>query len=118
MKADKELYRRLRVLTCDQLRNHAVVRFGRATPKERLERVAVIRAVGVVFTVRAWLQGLLQDPAEKIRRYAMAALPKIGAGVDAKKTFVLAAGDAGGAREKNIWVGRSTRSAVRRHWMW
>ncbi len=29
---------------------------------------------------RQWLLGLLQDPEEKIRRYAMAALPKIGAG--------------------------------------
>ena len=90
MKSDKELYRELRGLTCDQLWNNEVARFNRASPKERMDRVAVIRAVGVVFAgqgtkaqrieVRAWLRGLLQDPAEKIRRYAMAALPKIGAG--------------------------------------
>ena len=98
MKADKELYRELRGLTCDQLWNDEVARFNRATPKERMERVAVIRAVGVVFAgrgtaeqrtaVRAWLRGLLQDPAEKIRRYAMAALPKIGAGAGEEKELL------------------------------
>jgi 23S rRNA G2445 N2-methylase RlmL len=46
--------------------------------------------VGVVFSesgsaaqkdaAREWLLGLLHDPAEKIRRYAVAALPKIGVG--------------------------------------
>ncbi len=98
MKADKELYRELRGLTCDQLWNDEVARFNRATPKERMDRVAVIRAVGVVFAgrgtaeqriaVRAWLRGLLQDPAEKIRRYAMAALPKIGAGEGEEKELL------------------------------
>jgi 23S rRNA G2445 N2-methylase RlmL len=90
MKTDKELYRQLRVLSCDKLWNDEVARFDRATPKERMATVAVIRAVGVVFSesgtapqkaqVRAWLTRLLRDPSEKIRRYAMAALPKIGAG--------------------------------------
>ena len=65
-------------------------RFNRATPQERTARVAVVRAVGVVFSesgpreqreeVKQWLLGLLQDPSEKVRRYAMTALPKIGAG--------------------------------------
>ncbi len=86
----KELYKRLRELTCDQLWDEEVVRFDRALPRERTERVALVRAVGVVFSetgteahkekARAWLRGLLSDPCEKIRRYAMAALPKIGAG--------------------------------------
>ena len=90
MKTDKELYRQLRVLSCDKLWNEEVARFDQATPKERMQRVAVIRAVGVVFAasgttkqraeVKAWLTRLLKDPSEKIRRYAMAALPKIGAG--------------------------------------
>lgn len=90
MRTDKELYRQLRTLSCEKLWNKEVARFDRADPKERLERVAVIRAVGVVFAgtgtseqraeVRAWLARLLQDPSEKIRRYAMAAMPKIGAG--------------------------------------
>ena len=33
-----------------------------------------------VIEARSWLARLLQDPSEKIRRYAMAAMPKIGAG--------------------------------------
>src|SRR5687767_13392122 len=87
---DKALYRQLRTLTCEQLWEGEVPRFDRATPEERIKQVSLIRAVGVVFSesgteeqksqVRPWLQRLLKDPAEKIRRYAMAAIPKIGAG--------------------------------------
>ena len=90
MKTDKELYRQLRTLSRDQLWKEEVARFDRADPKERLARVAVIRAVGVAFAgagsaeqraeVQAWLLRLLRDSSEKIRRYATAALPKIGAG--------------------------------------
>ena len=86
----KELYKQMRVLTCKQLWDDEVMRFDRATPQERMERVAVVRAVGVVFSetgteeqkekARTWLRRLLHDPCEKIRRYAMAAMPKIGAG--------------------------------------
>jgi uncharacterized protein (DUF2336 family) len=88
MKTDKELYRQLRVLSCEKLWNDEVALFDGSTPKERIERVAVIRAVGTVFSesgtakqkaeVRSWLVRLLQDPSEKVRRYAMTALPKIG----------------------------------------
>ncbi len=87
---NKELYNQLRALSCGQLWEIEVARFDKATPQERLQRVSVIRAVGVVFSesgteaqkarVRPWLRRLLQDPCEKIRRYAMAAMPKIGAG--------------------------------------
>jgi len=90
MKSDKDLYRQLRNLSCDELWLGEVPLFNQAGPAERLKRVALIRAVGVVFSasgtpaqqtaVRDWLRKLLQDPAEKIRRYAMTALPKIGAG--------------------------------------
>ena len=86
----KELYQQLRRLPCAQLWQDEVPRFDRAAPRERFERVALVRAVGVVFAesgtaaqqdaARTWLRGLLHDPEEKIRRYAMAALPKIGAG--------------------------------------
>ncbi len=86
----KELYQELRTLTCAELWEEEVPRFDRASAKERMQTVALVRAVGVVFsesgtmaekeTVRHWLRGLLQDPEEKIRRYAMAALPKLGAG--------------------------------------
>jgi 23S rRNA G2445 N2-methylase RlmL len=85
----KELYRQLRALPWEQLWTEEVPRFDRANPRERFDTVSVIRAVGVVFPesgpasqrdgVRQWLRGLLQDPQEKVRRYAMAALPKIGA---------------------------------------
>jgi predicted RNA methylase len=84
----KELYRQFRALSCERLWAE-IARFDRATPGERSEQVALVRAVGVVFSesgsaqdkdrVRPWLRALLADPSEKIRRYAMAALPKIGA---------------------------------------
>ena len=84
----KDLYAQLRRLSCERLWEDEVVRFEKANPQERLARVAVVRAVGVVFSesgtteqkdrARLWLRGLLQDPGEKIRRYAMAALPKVG----------------------------------------
>lgn len=87
MKADKELYRQLRALSCDELWTVEVPRFNRADPRERNARVALIRAVGVVFSasgsaaqkagVKAWLAGLLHDPSEKVRRYALAAIPKL-----------------------------------------
>jgi len=89
----KELYKELRGLSWPQLWSEEVARFEAASPEKRNARVAVIRAVGVVFAesgpaeekekVQAWLRRLLQDPSEKVRRYAMAAMPKIGA--DAKE---------------------------------
>lgn len=110
MKSDKELYRQLRTLSCDALWNEEVPRFDRADPKERLQRVAVIRAVGVAFAgagtaeqkseVRAWLARLLKDPAEKIRRYAMAAIPKIGAGRREESELLSLLKTAPGEREK------------------
>lgn len=87
---NKELYNQLRVLSCEQLWEVEVPRFDRASHDERVARVSLIRAIGVVFSeqgtmaqknlVRPWLRSLLKDPVEKIRRYAMTALPKIGAG--------------------------------------
>jgi 23S rRNA G2445 N2-methylase RlmL len=89
-KNSKELYKQLRALPWPELWEEEVARFDRATARERFERVSVIRAVGVVFCesgpaeqkdeVKQWLVGLLHDPEEKIRRYAMSALPKIGVG--------------------------------------
>ncbi len=86
----KELYSQLRALTWRELWSEEVAQFNEGSERERFENVAVIRAVGVVFSesgppeqrgeVRQWLRRLLQDPQEKIRRYAMAAMPKIGAG--------------------------------------
>ena len=86
----KELYRQLRLLPWPQLWNEEAPRFDRASPAARIQRAALIRAVAVVFSesgppehkeaVQRWLRALLRDPGEKIRRYAAAALPKIGAG--------------------------------------
>jgi SAM-dependent methyltransferase len=85
----KEDYQRLRGLTCDQLWTQEVPAFDGGDSRERMARVGVLRAVGVVFSefgtmaqkemARQWLRGLLRDPEEKVRRYAMTALPKIGA---------------------------------------
>lgn len=85
----KEHYQQMRVLSCERLWTAEVPKFDAATPQQRMEQVGVIRAVGVVFAesgtaaqkeqARQWLQSLLRDPAEKVRRYAMVALPKIGA---------------------------------------
>ncbi len=86
LKAD---YQRLRQLSCEALWSREVPPFDQAPAPERLKSVSVVRAVGVVFSeegnagqkaqARCWLRGLLHDPQEKIRRYAIAALPKLGA---------------------------------------
>ena len=94
MKSDQDLYKRLRDLPKERLWNSEVPRFDAASPRERMQGVALIRALGTIFSrfgtdeekaaVRAWLTALLKDPQEKIRRYAMAALPKIGADENAE----------------------------------
>lgn len=97
--ADKDLYKQLRTLSGQRLWEQEVPKFNRATPEERRKNAALVRALGVAFAtsgtrqhqeaVKVWLRGLLQDPCEKIRRYAMAALPKLGAGA-AEETELLA----------------------------
>jgi len=103
MKADNELYRALRAKECATLWSEDVAAFDRLVEPERTRRVGVVRAVGVAFAERgtpeekaravAWLNGLLADPSEKIRRYAMAALPKLGddAQAEARLLGILAA---------------------------
>ena len=95
--AAKELYREMRDYSWPRLWEEEVPRFDAASSKEREKLVGIIRAVGVVFAesgaieekpkVQHWLSQLLQDPSEKVRRYAMAALPKIGA--DSKEEATL-----------------------------
>lgn len=90
--AGKEFYKQLRTLSWEELWGGEVPRFERAGERERFERVGVIRAVGVVFAesgpvekkeeVRQWMRKLLKDPQEKIRRYAMTELPKLGASAE------------------------------------
>lgn len=110
VKSDKELYRSLRELSRDELWKVEVARFNRAPAQERRARVAVIRAVGVAFAgqgaaaakagVREWLLGLLKDPDEKVRRYAMAAIPKLGATPDAESGVLDVLKAASGDRER------------------
>jgi hypothetical protein len=86
----REHYHQLRKLDCATLWAREVAAVNVAAAQERMQLVSVVRAVGVVFSefgssdekerARAWLTALLHDPQEKIRRYAMRALPKLGAG--------------------------------------
>jgi hypothetical protein len=113
--AGKELYQRLRALPWERLWGEEVPRFDRASQAERAERVAVIRAVGVVFLesgpqdlggeVRGWLRSLLNDPVEKVRRYAMNALPKAGAGRDEESELLALLHKTGIEREKKFLAG-------------
>ncbi|HEY3862775.1 MAG TPA: methyltransferase domain-containing protein [Verrucomicrobiae bacterium] len=106
----KELYKELRQKSWPHLWREEVPRFNAASPEERIKTVAVIRAAGVVFaesgpveekaSVREWLLQLLQDPSEKVRRYAMAAMPKIGAGAQEEQTLLASLRMAPREREK------------------
>ena len=115
MNRDKELYRQLRTLSWQELWTHEVPRFNSAPSRERLERVAVIRAIGVIFAksgppnqlteVKTWLRSLLNDPQEKIRRYAVAALPKLardGNDNDEQQLLSLAKKSASDREKKHI----------------
>jgi 23S rRNA G2445 N2-methylase RlmL len=111
-KSAKELYKQLRGLSWHALWSGEVARFDASSPQEREKRVAVIRAVGVVFAesglveektqVQEWLLGLLQDPCEKVRRYAMAAMPKIGAGAKEERKLLSALRTTTVEREKKF----------------
>jgi len=114
--AAKELYRELRHLSCQQLRDLEIPRYDSASSKERLERVALVRAVGVVFSesgtkeekaqAKAWLLRLLDDSEEKVRRYAMAALPKLGAGAEEEAALLSVLKTTDNEREKKF-LGKS-----------
>ena len=106
----KAHYQQLRLLDCEQLWAREVPAFDTASPAERMRLVGVVRAVGVVFSetgsaaqkqaARVWLRGLLSDPVEKVRRYAMAALPKLGAGESEENELLALVGKATGEREQ------------------
>jgi 23S rRNA G2445 N2-methylase RlmL len=86
----KALFQELRKLDCDTLWSREASAFEQASSAERARRVAVIRAVGVVLgeapethwrdRARPWVRGLLEDPSETVRRYAITALPRLGSG--------------------------------------
>jgi 23S rRNA G2445 N2-methylase RlmL len=108
------LYKELRKLSKQQLWDKEVARFDAASPEERRERVAVIRAIGATFAetgtleekgkAREWLLGLLRDRDEKIRRYAMTAMPKIGAGAREEGELLAVLRAASEEREKKFLV--------------
>ena len=112
----KEHYEQLRGLPHRELWEREVPLFDQGDARQRLDRVAVIRAVGVAFSrfgtpeekamVRAWLVPLLRDPQEKIRRYAMAALPKLGAGAS-EEAALLEVLKASGQERERAHVARS-----------
>jgi 23S rRNA G2445 N2-methylase RlmL len=113
-KSAKDLYKQLRGLSWHTLWSGEVARFDASSPEERKKRVAVIRAVGVVFAesgpaeektrVQEWLLGLSQDPCEQVRRYAMAAMPKIGAGANEERKLLSALRTTTEEREKKFLV--------------
>ena len=116
MKSDQDLYKKLRDCSKEQLWSVEVPRFNTAAPRERLERVAVIRAVGSLYSrigteaekgvVREWLTLLLSDPQEKIRRYAMTALPKIGATTEGEAQLISLLKNSDLEREK-LYLGKA-----------
>jgi hypothetical protein len=84
----RDLYKELRGLSAARLWNEEVPRFQQLAPSEREAHAAVVRAVGVKMAntrdatqrtaAREWMLSLLDDPSERVRRYALGALPKIG----------------------------------------
>ena len=112
IKESKDLYRHLRSLSCRELWEEEVPRFERASARERLDRVSLLRAMGVVFSesgsgiekerAKQWLLGLLRDPEEKIRRYAIAALPKLGAGENEEAALLAVLKSPAGDRERKF----------------
>ncbi len=112
----KDHYKQLRVLSCEQLWTEEVPAFDRAPAAERAKNVAVVRAVGVVFSesgtaaqrveARDWLRTLLRDPEEKIRRYAMTALPKVGGEAEEESALLAVLDNNPSDREKK-YLGRT-----------
>lgn len=106
----KELYKQLRRLSWEELWFGHAARFDSATPPERVAQAGLIRALGVVAAetgtpeqrrqTREWLLKLLRDPEEKVRRYAMAALPKLRAGREGEAALLEILGEQTSEREK------------------
>jgi 23S rRNA G2445 N2-methylase RlmL len=108
----KEVYKQLRNEPWETLWEREVPFFDRGTAEERLARVGLVRALGVVALEKAtweqrqitrrWLTELLQDPEEKIRRYAMNALPKLGAREESEQAVLELLDQAANEREVKV----------------
>lgn len=106
----KEHYRSLRRLSCEELWENEVTAFDAMDERGRMDHVSVVRAVGVAFSeggtpeqkgrARLWLRGLLRDPQEKVRRYAMNALPKLGAAAAEEAELLNLLKNSGSERER------------------
>ena len=111
----EDSYARFRICSCRQLWEEHRPRFDRLTGRARLDDVGLVRAVGVVFaehgseqekaSVRAWMCTLLQDPEEKIRRYAINALPKLMSGPVEEQALLALLGRSTSEREKKSLTG-------------
>jgi len=111
----KDDYRELRKLSCGELWSEQVPDFESASAADRLRKVALVRAVGVVFSesgnpeqlaqARDWIRKLLNEPQEKVRRYAMNALPKLGAGSEEEEALLELLSRASSRREEDA-IGR------------
>jgi 23S rRNA G2445 N2-methylase RlmL len=105
----KEVYKQLRTEPWATLWEREVPLFDGGTAKERLARAGLVRAMGVVALEKAtqaqreqtreWLTTLLQDPEEKIRRYAMNALTKVGGSAKSERAVLELLDQPNGARE-------------------
>lgn len=105
----KEVYTELSAHSWEMLWGHQVPLFDAGSPEYRLGRVGLVRALGVVASkkctqeqkalTKQWLMGLLQDPEERVRRYAMAALPKLGGNEESERALLALLDKARDARE-------------------
>lgn len=85
-----DAYARYRLLHRRELRALAQNHFPTLSPDRQRAEAGLIRAIGAIFGqhgtpeekswARAWLLPLLRHPEEKIRRYAILALPKLDSG--------------------------------------
>jgi 23S rRNA G2445 N2-methylase RlmL len=107
----KEVYKELRSQSWEALWLHEAPLFDAGTADYRLARVGLVRALGVVALekgtkeqrkqTRKWLMSLLEDPQEKVRRYAMAALPKLGGKKESEEALLSLLDQSTGGREVN-----------------
>ncbi|MEY2598981.1 MAG: hypothetical protein RLZZ142_1240 [Verrucomicrobiota bacterium] len=108
----KSHYQQLRTLSCEQLWKTEVPRFNAAPQNQRAPLVSIVRAVGVVFSesgspeqkaqARDWMRELLSDPEEKVRRYAILALPKLEASRTEEHSLLHLLKESGSARERRV----------------
>lgn len=106
----KEQFQAYRRLPAQELWARAQTIYPGASDETRQQEVALIRAVGVVIgdgvddalkaDARSWLVGLLRDPLETVRRYAITALPRLNTGQAEEKALLSLLESTSSEREK------------------